>query len=706
MITIKRMLALVVMTNAALISFITSTAYASEQSFDDDNGDVSQMIRGGAGLIQTPTARMAKEGSFTLNYNDIDQYRFWSASLQLFPWMESTVRYTDVRTQLYSQDPSFSGDQTLKDKGIDVKFRLIKESYYLPDVSFGLTDIGGTGFFSSEFLNFSKNLGPFDIHLGVGTGYLGAGGNITNPLCEIKDSFCERPGGFGGRGGKIDYNEFFKGPASVFGGIEYRTPIEGLTLKLEYDGNDYVNDRAGTLEQDSEWNVGAVYKYNNWDFNVSYQRGNTFGFGVSYNFNMHTVKQHKFDRPPRELNNAKPAESIETINRDRLYADLVNEGSFIINATHTGEDEMTFYGTQLGYRDHDEATQRVGRILASELPDSIKTYKLVDTLANIPLLETKIDAQEFKVAANYQRLETDIQSAYVRQNPTQSTVDNYHPKDYSGAFFNMESFWIQTFGNPEDFYLYQGGAYLNGGYQFNPNFSVRGGLKVTVLENFDKFNFLVDSETSHLPRVRTQVREYVTRSKVTMENAYLHWFDKIAEDTYAQVYGGYLETMFGGVGTEVLYRPVDSSLAFGVDLNYVQQRDFNNETGFFDYKAFTGHASVYWTPEFLPDMQLTVNAGQFLAKDKGVNIDVAKRFDSGIIVGAYAAFTNVSAEEYGEGSFTKGFYISIPFDLFSLAPAKGRGKIPWIPIGRDGGQMLQRPVKLKNLTEARAPFYD
>ncbi|GAC15441.1 YjbH domain-containing protein [Aliiglaciecola lipolytica] len=706
MITVRRMIGCVFAANIVFVNVVATTALATEKEFDDDNGNISQMVRGGTGLLQTPTARMAKEGSFYFSYNDIDQYRFWSASIQLFPWMESTVRYTDVRTRRYSPYESFSGDQTLKDKGIDVKFRLLKESYYLPDVSLGFTDIGGTGFFSSEFINFSKAIGPFDIHLGLGTGYLGAGGNITNPFCEVRDSFCERPGGFTGRGGKIDYNEFFKGPASIFGGIEYQTPLEGLTLKLEYDGNNYVNDRAGRLQQDSEWNVGAVYKYNNWDFNLSYQRGNTVGFGVSYNFNMHTVKQVKYDRPPRELRNAKPAESIDTINRERLYADLANEGSFLINATHTEGDEMIVYGSQLGYRDHDEATQRVGRILASELPDSIKTYKVVDTLANIPMLETKIDAEEFKIAANYQRLETDIQSTYVRQNPTQSTNDNYHPKDYSGPIFNMETFWIQTFGNPEDFYLYQGGVFVNSGYQFNPNFSVRGGLKVTLLENFDKFRFLTDSQQSQLPRVRTQIREYVTRSKVTMENAFVHWFDEIAEDTYAQVYGGYLETMFGGVGTEILYRPVDSSLSFGVDVNYVQQRDFDSETAFFDYKALTGHASVYWTPEFLPDMQLSISAGQFLAKDKGVNIDVAKRFDSGIVVGAYAAFTNVSAEEYGEGSFTKGFYISIPFDLFTFTPAKGRGKIPWIPIGRDGGQMLQRPVKLRNLTEVRSPFYD
>ncbi len=106
----------------------------------------------------------------------------------------------------------------------------------------------------------------------------------------------------------------------------------------------------------------------------------------------------------------------------------------------------------------------------------------------------------------------------------------------------------------------------------------------------------------------------------------------------------------------------------------------------------------------MEDTQVTFNIGQYLAKDKGVTVDFAKRFDSGIVVGAYAAFTNVSAEEYGEGSFTKGFYLSIPFDLFSLKPAKGQGRIPWVPIARDGGQALNRPIELYGVTNERSPF--
>lgn len=666
----------------------------------------SQMVQGGIGLLQTPTARMAPEGSLTISYTDNQEYRFWSANLQLFPWMESTVRYTDARTRLYSEDPNFSGKQTLKDKGIDVKFRLLQESYYLPDLSVGLRDIGGTGWFTSEFIAASKAYGPFDFHLGLGWGYLGTGDNISNPFCQIADSFCQRDQGFSGRGGVVEFSKFFKGTTTLFGGVEYFTPIDGLILKLEYEGKNYLNDRAGNLAQDTKWNVGAVYQWSNFDFSLNYQRGNTFGFGISYKLNMHTAKQIKIDEPPRPLFNVQPAPSMEEVDKSRLYNALVSDSGFILNSTYTTDNSMTFYGMQGSYRNKDESIERVGRVIASELPNTIKQYRIVENAGAVPALETIIDADKFKAAARLESLHNDITTTYTRQDPSAEALDNYKPHKTSGPFYSVNSFWIQTFGNPEDFYLYQGGLFISGGYALNSQFSLQSSIKATLIENFDKFNFKVDNQETTLPRVRTYAREYVTRSKVTMESAYLSWFDRVSEDTYAQAYVGYLEGMFGGLGAEIIYRPVDSNLAFGVDINYVQQRSYENDWDFFDYKVLTGHASVYWKPSFLPNTEITVSAGQFLAKDKGVNIDFAKRFDSGMIVGAYAAFTNVSADEYGEGSFTKGFYISIPFELFTLEPAKGRGRLPWIPIARDGGQKLNRPIELKNSTELRSPFYD
>ena len=688
-----------------LFFFTSAQAQETSEVWNETPVGSSLMVHGGTGLIQTPTSRMLAEGDLRLSYTDNDQYRFWSATLQLFPWMQSTVRYTDVRTRLYSPFPGFSGDQTLKDKGIDVKFRLLEESYYLPELSLGFRDFGGTGFFESEFIGLSKRVGNFDFHINIGWGYLGTTSNTANPFCKVRDSFCDRPDGFTGLGGKIDYQRFFKGAASIFGGVEYQTPWAPLRIKLEYEGNNYVDDRAGLLQQDSNWNIGAAYSWNNVDFSLNYQRGNTLGFGINYNFNLHTIRQIKIDTPPRELLPKKTNNfSMGQVERTRLTQDLLYQAGFAVSTSHLTETDVTLYGQQLNYRNENEALERVARIMASELPDSVKTYRIVNTVGAIPLVETVIDADEFKKQARYETLEPNFTSSYQRMDLRKDTIDQYNPTNTSGFFTGIEAFWIQTFGNPEALYLYQAGVIANGGYSFDGKTSISGAIKINLFENFDQFNFTTDRAPSALPKVRTNVREYVSNRDITMQNLFLHWNDLVAPNLYAQVYGGYLETMFGGVGAELLYRPVDSNLAFGFDINYVQQRSFENDFNFFDYKVLTGHANIYWQPPFLKDTLLTIKAGQYLAKDKGVTFDLAKRFDSGIVVGAYAAFTNVSAEEYGEGSFTKGFYLTIPFDLFSLKPSKGSGKIPWIPISRDGGQPLNRPIELYGITNERSPF--
>ena len=666
---------------------------------------LSQMAHGGVGLIQTPTARMANEGSMFVNYTDNDEYRFWSVSIQLYDWLESTVRYTDVRTRLYSDSPGFSGDQTLKDKGIDVKVRLLEESAYLPQVAVGFRDFGGTGFFESEFISLSKKWHDLDFHLGLGWGYLGKAGNIKNPFCSAADSFCHRPGGFGGQGGKIDYDQFFKGPASVFGGIEYQTPWRPLKLKLEYEGNDYKTDRAGVLPQDSRWNIGAVYQWGDARFDINYQRGNTFGFGVHYQLNLHEKNQYQIKPAKTPVTRPRQQRQLTTY-ESAMPSALFNDAGFMLRAYQTQGNEFIIYGNALYYRDDEEATERTARVVLPFAPAGTKTIRIVEYSGSFAVLEKVVNVEAFERAASFDTLKPDVRSTYVRQSPEDDVLALVDLPEYSGFYTSAETFWVQSFGNPESFYMYQGGLYLGFGYQFGADLAFNTTTKLTVLENFDSFNFKVDSQNTPLPRVRTYVREYVTRSKVAMENAYLHLQKQPSTDWFVQAYAGYLETMYGGVGGEVLYRPVDSELAIGMDLNYVRQRSYENDFDFFEYKTLTGHLNLYWHPSFLPDTRLTFNIGQFLAKDKGVNVEFAKRFDSGIVLGAYAAITNVSSSEYGEGSFTKGFYISLPFDLFSTTPSKGRGLIPWVPIGRDGGQPLNRPVKLIDSTEPRTGFFN
>lgn len=218
-------------------------------------------------------------------------------------------------------------------------------------------------------------------------------------------------------------------------------------------------------------------------------------------------------------------------------------------------------------------------------------------------------------------------------------------------------------------------------------------------------------------------RAYQNEHAVTMSNLQLTWFQEYSNTMDQQFYAGYLESMFAGVGTEFLYRPHGANWAIGADVNVISQRDPQSYFGVYDEKwqnvpeyghpfqvidkGFTGFVSGYYYPQwdFLQDLMIQVDVGQFLAGDVGTQINVSKQFKSGVIAGAFASFTDLSADEFGEGSFTKGFYLSIPFDIMTVKPSNNRANFSWQPLTRDGGQKLGRKYSLIELTDERNPWY-
>ena len=148
----------------------------------------------------------------------------------------------------------------------------------------------------------------------------------------------------------------------------------------------------------------------------------------------------------------------------------------------------------------------------------------------------------------------------------------------------------------------------------------------------------------------------------------------------------------------MLYRPVDQRWALGLDLNYVQQRDFDGRFGFRDYTVLTGHLSYYHRLPF-HELLAIVRAGQYHAKDRGVTLELSRTFDNGLTFGIFATKTNVSSEEFGEGSFDKGFFLSVPLDIFYRSYTRRRAGLTFRPVTRDGGQMLAIPLPLYGVTD-------
>ncbi|KAA0690822.1 YjbH domain-containing protein [Halopseudomonas laoshanensis] len=690
---------LVTVRSGCLVSVLV-LSLAGANSASADRYRTTQHNFGGVGLLQTPTARMAPEGSFSFNANRTEPYSRYSISMQPLPWMEGTLRYIAITNRDYSDSEEFSGDQSYKDKAIDFKFRLLKEGYWLPDLSVGFRDLAGTGLFSSEFVVANKRFYDLDFSLGVAWGYIGNRGDFSNPLTLIGDDYNERNAATVGTGGDFSIDNYFRGRPSVFGGVEYQSPWDPLRFKIELDGNDYQTEPFdNNQEQDSPLNFGVVYRLTDTvDVTAAWERGNTAMFGITLHTNL---KSNPF--PPKLLD-PKPVErqplptgvSGEAVDWAKVSGQLENNAGFAVEHVKVRKRELIVTGEQTKYRDQAQGLGRASRILDNATGDSYDWYTLVNKPRGIAVSEASIDASKLRDLEENRIDEDTMRRSTVLAAPSELDTQTLHTEPLDKFTYGLSLGYNQNVGGPDDFILYQFLARLTSEYRFNRNQWLHGSLGVNLLNNFDEFD---NRGTSELPQVRTNIREYLITSNVVLENLQYTQTKRLSRDVYAIGYGGLLESMFGGLGGEVLYRPNGGNWALGVDANWVRQRGFEQDLSFRDYSVFTGHVTAYMQTNIY-DVLAKVSAGQYLAGDRGGTLELARSFDNGVTVGAWATRTNVSAEQFGEGSFDKGIYFTIPFDAFFARSTLSKGTISWSPLTRDGGARLSRYYQLYDLTSA------
>lgn len=457
-----------------------------------DSAGVSQSDFGGTGLLQMPTARMARSGEFNLNYRDNEEYRRYSVSMQLFDWLETTVRYTDIRTRPYSNNTDFSGNQTCKDKSFDVKARLWQESAWLTGVSFGLRDIAGTGLFDSEYLLASKRMGPFDFTFGIGWGNMAESGNIKNPACEFKANFCQRSGSYKTGGGQFEVGNFFHGPAALFGGIEYQTPLNPLRFKLEYVGNDYsdeaadrIKGRSGVgirIKQDSPFNIGILYRVSDYfDTTLSWQRGNTLMWGFSLHTNFNDLRPvHPEDVPPVYA----PVNSDNGTNWQQVSRELDEKAGYSDADIYADAQQVTIVADQEKYRDKNEANQRAATILANHVPDSLGEYHIVRRSQRLPVESTAVNTKAFREVQTASTSLGQPEPVSYRAEPVSDINGQSVLRSEPSRFtYGIEPALTQSVGGAESFYMYQVALKGSADYRLSDHCSVGGAASLNLINN-------------------------------------------------------------------------------------------------------------------------------------------------------------------------------------------------------------------------------
>ena len=123
---------------------------------------------------------------------------------------------------------------------------------------------------------------------------------------------------------------------------------------------------------------------------------------------------------------------------------------------------------------------------------------------------------------------------------------------------------------------------------------------------------------------------------------------------------------------------------------HVKKRDYKMLFGSLDYENSIGALNFYYRNYKIVPFDSKISYGEYLAGDEGVTFELSRSFQNGTKFGVFASFTDVSREEFGEGSFDKGIFFNIPVfgDLINYS---------WKPLTKDPAAKLNRKYTLYDL---------
>ena len=637
-------------------SILLLTSICTQNSFTDSLVFNTFNNYGSVGLINMPTARFYDESSYGITiYSGNPDKKITMTSFP-FDWLEASFFYTNINDKPYcgnELDPVCNQDY--KDKGFNFKIRL-KEEGVLPAIALGINDIAGTGLYSSEYIVGTYGINKTDLHFGIGWGQLnGSKESFRNPLGKISDNFYDRPEEFDDQGGQFQPSRYFSGEtASPFFGINH-VISEKFLIKLEYDTTQ-TPGKIGYEKAEQEFSFGLDFNVSkNFTIGISTERGNSTSIRFSYR------NDTKLSKPRYEY---KESNHKETDSEYVRFIRNLSENGIAVNKILESSEEI---GVQLSQFKHpnldiiDEIIRRASNDAGFKKP-----------------IKKDIRIADLKAVTEYDNsFEQNAKLIYERQSKKKFRTNTY---------LSVRPFLASR----EEFFK---GALMienNTEYNFLDNFTFSSNVKYSLADNFD--DLIYAPKNTYPAQVRSDVKDYLRNfgSGIFIGRAQLDYHLSPNDNHHLMFTAGILEEMFSGAGFEYLFFKQDSNYAFGFEAFDVKKRDYEMRFGTLDYRNVTSHVNFYYRNYKLIPFDAKISYGEYLAGDEGITIDLSRSFSNGTKFGVFASFTDVSSEQFGEGSFDKGIYFNIPvFGNFV--------NYSWKPLTKDPGAKLIRKNNLYNL---------
>lgn len=661
-------------------------ALAQDWSFSYD-------MFGGPGMIDMPVAISPAEGTLALNASNFRNTTRYSLTFQVTDRLSAGFRYS----LNYNFNSSGSQDNPrvidfLFDRSFGLHYRLANETRLRPAIAVGVNDFLGTGRFASEYLVATKTFGDIRATAGLGWGRFAGVGGFDNPLGVFNDRFIDRPArSTVGLGGQIDTSRWFRGDAAVFGGIEWQA-TDRLRLTAEYSSDDYPYEDGFVFDRRSPYNFGLSYAITpTLVAEAHYIYGSELALQLSYAINPRNPQfPSGLETAPLPVVPRDAAAAASWGNIDRAPAP--EETLAARTARALGDQGVALHGLRVSgdtvrieieNRDHAMQAQAIGRTaraLTRTMPAGIETFEIVLIERGMPVTQTTLRR------ADVEELEHDLDGAWLSY--TRARIgDAALPADPLPGLFPRFDWGLQPYAqtslfDPDDPLRIDFGLALLAQYELRPGLIFSGELRQPIFGNLDQ---ATRPSTSPLPRVRSESNLYDKAAPALTRLTGAYYF-RPGDQLFGRVTVGYLEPMFGGLSTELLWYPTDRRFALGAEVNHVVQRDFDQLLGFRDYEVTTGHVSAYL--DLNNGFTAQLDAGRYLAGDWGATLSLDRQFENGWRVGAFATLTDVPFDDFGEGSFDKGIRVTVPINWVTGQATRDQAGLTIRPVLRDGGARL------------------
>ena len=652
----------------------------------------STTMTGMKGLNTVPSARMGKAGDMRVGLGTGDPYLHAFLGLQiidpLYVQVRQTAEVSDLRDNARRLYP-----------GIDFKLKLLSETRTRPAIALGMQSAIGHKRMAGEFIAASKRYKNFDFTAGLGWGRYGTAGHFDNPLQFLGAHFDkQRP-----LDGQLPNGpeDWFTGKSiGAFAGIEYFTPIKGLSLKLDYGADRYSAETAAGVFDDapSPWSAGVNYRPLPWaDFALGIQGTDTVMARINFNGMIQNWPDQQRDAPlSQPLYSRVPYQS----NKQMITDDAELNGMRISHIAEDGNAIQAHVFLDPALSTPYQA-KRAAMFVAKHAQKHIEHIRITPikhnvTTKTISFLRTDLeDLSNKRISSNEVWQHTvlrPVKRPWLHQFTGRETVDS--------VFRSFKLTYDQQFSlSEEDAGHLRRTSVLAGFHGVNNSRfgDMTATMRVNVENNLDTVTFI--RPRSFLP-VRSDVDAFASKP-IAVDRFYANYVYSPTSDIHLLGRSGYVEEMYGATGVEALYRPFGKRYAVGAELYSAIRRNPYSwlNLGFTTDTLLTGHVNAWYdVPKH--DMTIKASVGRYLAEDWGGTLSLDKTFDNGASLGAFVTVTDAADDDLF-GGITHAYHgvkLTLPLGGYKYTPQDTAITIRAEPFGRDTGQKLDLVDTLYDVT--------